>query len=105
MGTRFTKTIEIARLAVQTGLYPLVEFSRGRQINAMLIREPKPVSEYLKLQKRFSHLFQEMPKAKEELHHLQELANYHIETYALLGKSSKDTESVDTVRRGGVRWG
>lgn len=99
------KTIEIARLAVQTGLYPLVEFSRGRQINAMLIREPKPVIEYLKLQKRFSHLFQEMPKAKEELHHLQELANYHIETYALLGKSSKDTESVDTVRRGGVRWG
>ncbi|HIH01796.1 TPA: pyruvate synthase subunit beta, partial [Thermoplasmata archaeon] len=49
------KTIEIAKLAVDTGMWTLYECENGKvKIN----RKPKmtPVSEYLKLQGRFRHM-------------------------------------------------
>jgi pyruvate ferredoxin oxidoreductase alpha subunit len=50
------KTIEVARLAVETGMVPLLEIYKGKlEINVKL-RELKPVSEYLKIQRRFRHL-------------------------------------------------
>lgn len=49
------KTIEIARLAVETGLWPLVEYEQGR---FRITYKPKFVAleEYVKLQGRFKHL-------------------------------------------------
>ncbi|MCJ7606916.1 MAG: 3-methyl-2-oxobutanoate dehydrogenase subunit beta [Thermoplasmata archaeon] len=49
------KSIEIARLAVDTNVFPLYEVEDGR---VRITRKGKgtPVSEYLKLQGRFSHL-------------------------------------------------
>ncbi|HSV28478.1 MAG TPA: thiamine pyrophosphate-dependent enzyme, partial [Candidatus Omnitrophota bacterium] len=52
-----TVTIEVGRLAVQTGLFPLVELERGEVASVMPIRTPVPVAEYLKRQGRFRHLF------------------------------------------------
>ena len=98
------KSIEIARLAVQTGLFPLVEFERGEVVSVMPIREPKPVAEYLKNQNRFRHLFNDSdPRALEEREHLQALADYNIDIYGLRGDGPDvmDTDGVDTVRRGG----
>ncbi len=101
-----SRSIEVARLAVQTGLFPLIELERGELINVMPIRDPKPVTAYLRLQARFAHLFGADPRAQEELAHLQALADRNIEYYRLRGgeQDSFDTDSADTVRRGGGRW-
>ncbi|KAF0139756.1 MAG: porBH [Rhodospirillaceae bacterium] len=97
-------TIEVARLAVQTGLFPLVEFERGEVASVMPLRNPKPVTEYLKLQNRFRHLFSTDPRAREEREHLQALADHNIEKFSLRGEGMDplDSEGADTVRRGGL---
>jgi pyruvate ferredoxin oxidoreductase beta subunit len=99
-------SIEVARLAVQSGIFPLVELERGTLIGAMQLREIRPVTDYLKLQGRFRHLFQDDPHAREELEHLQALANHNIEIYRLRSEERgvRDSEGSDTVRRGGLRW-
>jgi len=99
-------SIEVARLAVQTGLFPVIELERGRLAGVMPIRSPHPVTEYLALQTRFRHLFADDERAREELEHLQALADHNIETYRLSGNlaDNRDSEGSDTVRRGGMRW-
>jgi len=99
-------TIEIARLAVQTGLFPVIELERGSLAGVMPIRSKRPVVDYLQAQQRFRHLFADEYRAKEELEHLQALADHNIEIYGLLGDGADpyDTEGADTVRRGGSRW-
>ncbi|MDA8094528.1 MAG: thiamine pyrophosphate-dependent enzyme [Betaproteobacteria bacterium] len=98
-------SIEIARLAVQTGLFPLIELERGALVGAMPIRQIHPVTDYLKPQSRFRHLFAGDPRAREELAHLQALADHNIEAYGLRGEmpDGLDSEGADTVRRGGLR--
>ena len=73
------QTIEIAKLAVATGLYPLVEYEYGKLVKAMKITSLKPVEEYLKTQGRFKHLL----KNKEALQKVQEVANKNIDYYGL----------------------
>jgi pyruvate ferredoxin oxidoreductase beta subunit len=72
-------TYQIARLAVQTGLYPLIEYENGVLINAFKI-SPKPVEEYLKLQRRFRHVVGNA----DELAKIQEIANNNIKKYNLV---------------------
>jgi len=50
------QTAEIARLAVETGLWFLAEYQGGKARLNYLPREFKPVGDYLKGQKRFRHL-------------------------------------------------
>jgi pyruvate ferredoxin oxidoreductase beta subunit len=97
-------SIEVARLAVQSGLFPLIEMERGRVVTAMRIRDVRPVSDYLRLQDRFRHLFEDTTEAREELQHLQEIADHNIELYRLRGRAPEplDSEGADTVRRGGL---
>jgi pyruvate ferredoxin oxidoreductase beta subunit len=99
-------SIEVARLAVQSGLFPLIEMERGEVVAAMPLRNVRPVADYLKLQERFAHLFGQDPRAREELEHLQALADHHIEIYRLRAEAPdpRDSEGADTVRRGGLRW-
>ena len=99
-------SIEVARLAVQTGIFPLIELEQGALIGVMPIRQIHPVADYLKLQGRFKHLFADDPLAREELAHVQALADQNIETYGLQGAipDPLDTEGADTVRRGGLRF-
>ena len=99
-------SIEVARLAVHTGLMPIIELERGELTGAMPIRKARPVTDYLSMQKRFKHLFADNPKAREELEHLQALANHNIEKYGLNGDDSdpQDSEGADSVRRGGERY-
>ncbi len=49
-------TIELGRLAVQTGIFPLYEIENGRYKMNVNPTRLKPVQDYLKLQGRFSHL-------------------------------------------------
>ncbi|MCL4458768.1 MAG: pyruvate synthase subunit PorB [Chloroflexi bacterium] len=77
-------TIEIAKLAVQTGLYPLFEMENGVLSAVKKIAKPKPVEEYLKLQGRFRHLFQKEGGA-EEIKTIQGIADENIQRYRLVG--------------------
>ena len=59
VGWRFdpAKTIEVARSAVQTGVWPLYEITDGEKFKLTYKpRELKPVSEYYKSQARFRHV-------------------------------------------------
>jgi len=76
-------TIEIARLAVQTGLYPIVEYENGKLTNGMKLSSPKPVEEYLKTQGRFRHLL----KDKEALAAVQKVADFNIQYYNLTNQA------------------
>ncbi len=64
LGWRFdpSLTIQIARLAVQTRIFPVYEYENGVYTINFKVPRPKPVEEYLKLQGRFKHLFQEKNK-------------------------------------------
>ena len=52
-------TIKVARLAVQTGFFPLYEIVNGELRVTVKVAKRKPVAEYLKLQGRFRHLTEE----------------------------------------------
>jgi len=59
------ETVEIGKLAVKTGIWPLKEYVDGKVTHTVIPRQRPPVEEYLKLQGRFSHLFE--PERNEEL--------------------------------------
>ncbi len=54
-----SKTIEVGRLSVETGFWPLYEIENGEFKVTYRPTERKPVVEYLKSQKRFKHLGEE----------------------------------------------
>jgi pyruvate ferredoxin oxidoreductase beta subunit len=72
-------TTLVARLAVETGLYPLIEFENGVLAARRQISPLKPVEEYLKTQGRFKHLLNK----PEELKKIQEIADSNIKKYGL----------------------
>ena len=51
------ETVEIGRLAVKTGIWPLKEYVEGRVIHTRQPQPRLPVEEYLRRQGRFAHLF------------------------------------------------
>lgn len=71
-------TIAVAKLAVETGLYPLIEYENGLLAARRQI-VPKPVEEYLKTQGRFKHLLNN-PQA---IRQIQEIADNNIKKYGL----------------------
>ncbi|MBN2096924.1 MAG: pyruvate ferredoxin oxidoreductase [Candidatus Omnitrophica bacterium] len=55
-------TVEIAKLAVETGFWPLIEVENGTWRFTHKPKERKPIEEFLKPQGRFAHLFKEENK-------------------------------------------
>ena len=78
-GAQPCDTIKLARLAVESGLFPLIEAEDGELTSATPIRHLRPVVDYLKLQKRFAHLFSD-PQALEAL---QSIADRNIRRFKL----------------------
>ncbi len=76
------QSMEVAKLAVETGLYPLLEYQNGELVKTSKIKEKKQVDEYLKSQGRFKHLFKNK-QGKEQIEHIQELADKNIERFKL----------------------
>jgi pyruvate ferredoxin oxidoreductase beta subunit len=64
-----SKTIEMARLAVQTGSWALYEIENGKLNLTFKLSQRKPVKEYLAAQRRFKHL------TDDEIAHIQELVD------------------------------
>jgi pyruvate ferredoxin oxidoreductase beta subunit len=78
-----SQTIQLAKLAVQTGIYPAVEYVNGQLADVMKLPTNRPpVEEYLKPQGRFKHLFKGEGN-KEQLAYIQKLADENIKKYKL----------------------
>ena len=76
-------TIKVARLAQQTGVYPVVEYINGKLTNVVKCPTPRPkVEEYLKLQGRYKHLFKD-DSGQSEIAALQSMADENILKFGL----------------------
>jgi pyruvate ferredoxin oxidoreductase beta subunit len=82
-GSASEDTIRLARLAVESGLYPLFEARHGKIVSRTPIRRRVPVTEYLKLQKRFAHLFGKKPD-EARIAQIQAMADQNIADFELL---------------------
>ncbi|MDP7546105.1 MAG: pyruvate ferredoxin oxidoreductase, partial [Alphaproteobacteria bacterium] len=86
-GSASDATIRVARLAVESGIFPLFEAEYGEITASNKIRRQVPVSEYLKLQRRFAHLFKKGPEGEEDtvsLDRLQQMADANIARFNLI---------------------
>ena len=86
-GTASQDTIKMARLAKETGMFPVFEAEYGELKSALAIRRQLPVEEYLRPQKRFAHLFGKTP-AVETIARIQAQADKNIRRYGLLAKEA-----------------
>ena len=86
-GAASQDTIKLARLAKETGIFPVFEAEHGEVTGVLKIRRQQPVEEYLKLQKRYAHLFGKTP-AVETIARLQAAADKNIRKYGLLDQEA-----------------
>ena len=76
-------TIRIARLAKESGLFPVYEAEHGEVVSVSKIRKKVPVAQYLEPQRRFAHLFSPTPRV-EIIARIQEMADRNIRKFGLL---------------------
>jgi len=82
-GHASSDTIRIARLAVETGLFPVFEAVEGEVTAVEKIRVLRPVEDYLRPQKRFAHLFG-TPQSGEVIARIQAMADRNIRKFGLI---------------------
>lgn len=84
-GAASRDTVKLARLATQTGLFPVFEAEHGEVVSVTRIRRKAPVEEYLRLQRRFAHLFSPV-RRDDVIQRLQDRADRTIARYGLMPK-------------------
>lgn len=72
------ETINIGRLAVKTGVWPLKEYIDGKVVHTKIPGQRTPVEKYLKLQGRYRHLF-EPERDEETLREIQDRIDQYWE--------------------------
>jgi pyruvate ferredoxin oxidoreductase beta subunit len=83
-GSASGETIEIARLAKETGIFPVFEARDGELTAVSAIRRRRPVEDYLRPQKRFAHLFK--PELRSDvIAQIQAGADRNIRRFGLEG--------------------
>ncbi|MFT0847074.1 thiamine pyrophosphate-dependent enzyme [Actinomycetaceae bacterium L2_0104] len=88
-GTASNITVKLARLATQSGLFPVYEAENGEVTSVMKLRRPVRVEEYLRLQRRFAHLFK--PNADPSvIERTQAMADRNIRRYNLIDDEMLD---------------
>jgi pyruvate ferredoxin oxidoreductase beta subunit len=89
-GSASHDTIRLARLAQESGLFPVFEARDGEVVGVAKIRRRVPVEEYLLPQKRFAHLF--VPDRRDDvIARLQAKADANIRRYGLLEEAGEPT--------------
>jgi pyruvate ferredoxin oxidoreductase beta subunit len=81
-------TIRLARLAKESGLFPVFEAERGELVAVSKIRHRVPVEDYLKLQGRYAHLFGETPR-RDVIDRIQAGADRNIRRFGLLDEGTQ----------------
>jgi pyruvate ferredoxin oxidoreductase beta subunit len=84
-GSAPADTVKVARMAVESGLFPLFEAEHGEVVDRTRIRHKVPAEAYLHLQKRFAHLF--APKRDEaRIAAIQAAADRNIARFGLMDR-------------------
>ena len=86
-GSASHDTVLLARLARETGIFPVFEAEHGELTSVTKIRHHVPVEDYLKPQKRFAHLFG-TPGQPEMLAQIQAHADRNIRRFKLLDEEA-----------------
>lgn len=83
-GIESNLSVKMARLAVNSGLYPIFEMEDGELVRVRKIKpeDRVPVDDYIRGQKRFAHLFK-YPGGEEHIKQIQAAADANIEKYGL----------------------
>lgn len=81
-------TVRLARLAVESGIFPLFEAEYGKVTGAHKLRKPVPVEEFLKPQRRFAHLFKKPDDPR--IARIQAIADANIAEYDLLSHEGQE---------------
>ncbi len=82
-GSAAEDTIRIARLAKESGSFPVFEAENGDVVGVSKIRRKVPIEEYLRPQRRYAHLFGDPPET-EVIGRLQAAADRNIRRFGLL---------------------
>jgi pyruvate ferredoxin oxidoreductase beta subunit len=77
------RTLEIGRMGSDCGLVPIFEMEDGKITGRRKIKKKIPVTDYLKAQARYRHLFRD-DRGQAEIARLQGMADRNIEKYGLL---------------------
>ncbi len=88
-GSAASDTIRVARLATESGLFPVFEAERGEVVASTPIRHQVPVTDYLRLQARYSHLFAPEPRL-DLIASIQDRADRNIRRFRLLEGGNHD---------------
>jgi pyruvate ferredoxin oxidoreductase beta subunit len=88
-GSASNATIHVARLAIESGMFPLFEAEHGEVTHVSKIRRRVMVEEYLKLQKRFAHLFRKGGNDVENIARIQRMADHNIKRFGLLDEEAR----------------
>ena len=89
-GSASCDTIKVARLAKESGLFPVFEAEGGEVTGVSKIRRRVPVEDYLRLQKRYAHIFGAAPRM-DVIARIQAMADRNIRRFGLLD----DLDEVD----------
>ncbi len=88
-------TIKVARLATETGLFPVYEAVDGEITAVSPIRNRRPVDAYLSIQGRYAHLFGDRPRS-DIIARIQAIADSNISVYGLLDADADvDVDDID----------
>jgi len=82
-GSASNATVNLARLAIESGLFPLFEAEHGEVKSVNKIRRKVPVEAYLKPQRRFAHLFKGDGDV-ERIARIQRMADANIKRFGLI---------------------
>jgi pyruvate ferredoxin oxidoreductase beta subunit len=82
-GTPAADTIRLARLAKESGLFPVFEAEHGEIVDVSRIRGKAPVEDYLRPQRRYGHLFADPPRT-DVIARIQAGADRNIRRFGLL---------------------
>ncbi|TDU83812.1 pyruvate ferredoxin oxidoreductase beta subunit [Kribbella voronezhensis] len=80
--TASNETVKIARLATETGIFPVFEAEDGEVVAVSKIRKRRPVGDYLQPQGRFAHLFGATPR-EDVIAKIQAEADRNVRVFGL----------------------
>ncbi len=84
-GAQSHDSVKLARLAQETGLFPVFEAEYGEITEVRKIRKRAPVEDYMKLQKRYAHLFDSKADTL-ALERIKAIAERNIRRFGLMGE-------------------
>jgi pyruvate ferredoxin oxidoreductase beta subunit len=90
-GAAASQTVRLARLATESGLFPLIEAENGELTAVTPIRHRVPVDEYLRAQTRYAHLFGE-PGRPDVVARIQAIADRNIRRYGLFAPAAAEPQ-------------